>query len=164
MKVKIEICPGLEEDEVTIRCGELNDAVLNLQAYAADSGAGGRKLPLRRGDTEYYVALSDILFFETQGREIQAHTADKLFETGYKLYELEEQLPGYFMRISKSTIVNLEYIYSITRNLTASSVVEFAGSPKKVYVSRSYYKALIERLEEKRRRAGGLNAAERRKV
>lgn len=163
MKVKIEICPDMEEDEVTIRCRELNDAVLKLQALAADSGAGGRKLSLHRGDTEYYVALSDILFFETQGREIQAHTADKLFETCYKLYELEEQLPGYFMRISKSTIVNLEYIYSITRNLTASSVVEFAGSPKKVYVSRSYYKALIERLEEKRK-AGGMNAAERRKV
>ena len=50
------------------------------------------------------------------------------------------------MRISKSCIVNLDYIYSITRNLTASSVVEFVGSSKRILVSRSYYKALMERL------------------
>ena len=56
------------------------------------------------------------------------------------------------MRISKSTIVNLDHIYSITRNLAASSAVAFYGTPKKVYVSRSYYKMLIERLGERRRK------------
>lgn len=133
MRVKIEIDAGLEEDEVLIRCRKLCDTVLRLQEYAAGSGAGGGRLPLHSGDTEYYVALPDILFFETQGRGVQAHTADRLFETELKLYELEERLPGYFMRISKSTIVNLDGVYSITRNLTASSVVEFRGCVKKVY-------------------------------
>ena len=36
--------------------------------------------------------------------------------------------------------------------LTASSIVEFYGTAKKVYVSRNYYKALTERLGEKRRK------------
>jgi len=82
---------------------------------------------------------------------VTAHTTEKMYESSYRLYELEEILPGYFMRISKSTIVNLKQIYSITRNLTASSAVEFCGSNKKVYVSRIFYKALIERMSEKRR-------------
>lgn len=90
--------------------------------------------------------------FETEGKLVQAHTADRLYLTDRKLYELEESLPGSFMRISKSTIVNLDHIYSITRNLTASSIVEFYGTAKKVYVSRNYYKALTERLGEKRRK------------
>ena len=81
---------------------------------------------------------------------IHAHTADNIFETSLKLYELEEQLPGCFMRISKSTIANLDYIYSITRNLTASSVVEFEKSNKKALVSRSYYKAVVERIKTRR--------------
>ena len=88
----------------------------------------------------------------TEGKLVQAHTADRLYLTDRKLYELEESLPGSFMRISKSTIVNLDHIYSITRNLTASSIVEFYGTAKKVYVSRNYYKALTERLGEKRRK------------
>ena len=70
-----------------------------------------------------------------------------------KLYELEELLPGSFMRVSKSTIVNLDFVYSITRNLTASSVMEFAGTKKKAMVSRAYFKAVTERL--KARKLGG---------
>lgn len=54
------------------------------------------------------------------------------------------------MRTSKSTIVNLDHIYSITRNLTASSMVEFRGSRKKALVSRSYYKLLLERLHTRK--------------
>ena len=150
VKVKIEIEPNLDETEVVIRCGQLDESIVNLQNYITQQSGGERHLRLCRGDTEYYVSVKEIYFFETEGKTIQAHTAEHIFETDYKLYELEEVLPGSFMRISKSTIVNLDYIYSITRNLTASSVVEFKGSSKKALVSRSYYKALTERLRTRR--------------
>ena len=75
---------------------------------------------------------------------------DRIFTCGYKLYELEELLPGSYMRISKSAIANLDYIYSITRNLTASSVVEFSGSGKKAMVSRGYYKMLVDKLNARK--------------
>lgn len=54
------------------------------------------------------------------------------------------------MRISKSAILNTKQIYSINRNLTASSVVEFTGTHKRVFVSRYYYKPLISKLEEQK--------------
>ena len=146
MRVKIEIEEGLAEEEVIIKCGCLSESVINLQNYISKQGNSKRCLPLSSGDTEYYIPMEEIYFFETEGREIRAHTADKLFFCNYKLYELEELLPGNFMRISKSAIANLDHIYSITRNLTASSEVEFNGSNKKALVSRAYYKALIERL------------------
>ncbi|MCH5341028.1 MAG: LytTR family transcriptional regulator [Acetatifactor sp.] len=150
MKVKIEIEEGLEEEEVVIRCGSLNDSVVSLQNFISKQNNGKRYLALTAGETEYYVPLEDIYFFETEGREIRAHTAEQIFVCSYRLYELEELLPGSFMRISKSTIANLDHIYSITRNLTASSEVEFVGSKKKALVSRSYYKALVERLNVKK--------------
>lgn len=150
MKVKIEIVKGLEEEEVIIRCGALDDAVVGLQDYLSKQNDGKRCLALAEGETDFFIPMGDILFFETQGREIRAHTADKIFTCGYKLYELEELLPGCFMRVSKSTIVNLDRIYSVTRNLTASSIVEFAGSCKQAFVSRAYYKAMTERLKARR--------------
>lgn len=150
MKVKIEIEEGLEEEEVVIRCGSLSDSVVSLQNFISKQNNGKRYLALTGGETEYYVPLEDIYFFETEGREIRAHTAEQIFVCSYRLYELEELLPGSFMRISKSTIANLDHIYSITRNLTASSEVEFVGSKKKALVSRSYYKALVERLNVKK--------------
>ncbi len=79
-----------------------------------------------------------------------AQTRDMFLESEYKIYELEQLLPHNFMRISKSAIVNMDYIYSITRNLTASSLVEFAGSDKTVLVSRGYYRALVEQMSARR--------------
>lgn len=150
MKVRIEIQEELEEEEVIIRCGSLNDSVVGLQDLLSKQSNAKRCLRLTRGETEYYIPVAEIYFLETEGREIRAHTAGQIFACGYRLYELEELLPGNFMRISKSCIANLDHIYSITRNLTASSEVEFSGSPKKALVSRSYYKALAERLNAKK--------------
>ena len=141
---------GLEEEEVVIRCGNLNDSVISLQNYLSKQNDGKRCLTLTDGGTDFFIPVGDICFFETEGREIRAHTGDKIFVCGYKLYELEELLPGSFMRVSKSTIANLDRVYSVTRNLTASSVVEFTGSCKQAFVSRAYYKAMTERLRARR--------------
>ena len=153
MKVRIEIEEGLAEEEVIIRCGQLNDSVVSLQNYISGQGNGKRCLSLQNAETEFFVPMDEVYFFETEGREVLAHTADKIFTCSHKLYELEEILPGNFMRISKSSIANLDLVYSITRNLTASSVMEFAGTKKKAMVSRAYFKAVTERL--KARKLGG---------
>lgn len=150
MKVRIEIEEGLTEEEVVIRCGQLSDFVVNIQNYLAQQNGGKRCLALRKGETQFFIPMEEISFFETDGRELRAHTAEKIFSCDYKLYELEELLPGCFMRISKSSIANLDHVYSITRNLTASSVMEFRGSNKKALLSRSYYKAVTERLNARR--------------
>ena len=150
MKVKIEIDEELTEEEVIIRCSSLSDSIVSLQNYISKQNNGKRCLSLRNAETEFFVPIEDIYFFETEGREIRAHTADQIFSCDYKLYELEELLTGSFMRISKSSIANLDFVYSITRNLTASSVMEFAGSNKKTMVSRAYYKAVTERLKARK--------------
>ena len=151
MKVRIDIQDDLKEDEIVIRCVCINETIVQIQNLLSNLGNDTKNLTLMKGDTEYFVPQEQILFFETEGKSVLAHTAEKMYETQYRLYELEEILPRYFMRVSKSTIVNLNQIYSITRNITASSLVEFYGTIKKVYVSRNYYKALIDRMGEKRR-------------
>lgn len=150
MKIKIEIDESLSEDEVLICCRGLTEQVTEIQKAVSEVVNTSKRFVFYRGNTEYYLALEEILFFETDGDGINAHTRDNIYQTKYKLYELEDLLPGCFMRISKSSIVNTNHIYSISRNLTASSVVAFAGTHKQVYVSRYYYKPLVNKLEEKR--------------
>lgn len=152
MRVIIEIDESIEQEQVVIKCREFDERVMKMQRILAEQLKSEMTLVAAKGDREYYIPLGNILFFETENKNIQVHTKDDIYETKYKLYELEEVLPGYFMRISKSTIVNLNHIYSITRNLTASSLVEFADCHKCVYVSRNYYKLLVERLAEKSRK------------
>ncbi len=157
MKIKIEIETTLAEDEVIIRCRELTEEISAIQKAVSEAALTAqetadtkRSLVCYKGTTEYYLALDEILFFETEGTGVSVHTRTEVYQTKYKLYELEDMLPRFFMRVSKSAILNIHHIYSINRNLTASSVVAFTGTHKQVYVSRYYYKPLISKLEEKR--------------
>lgn len=152
MKIQIEIDENLTEEEVIIRCRQLDDAALRIQAAVKEASICSKGLVFYKGNTEYYMPLEKVIFFETENGIVNAHTAKEMFEARYKLYELEDILPGHFMRISKSAIINTDHIYAINRNLTAASAVEFTDSHKQVFVSRSYYKALREKLEEKRMR------------
>lgn len=100
MKVRIEMDESLEENESVICCRKIDETVLRMQAAVMDREGREGSMALRRGDTEYYLPLEEILFFETENKVIYAHTRDKMLETEYKLYELEELLPGFFLRYS----------------------------------------------------------------
>ena len=144
MKVKIEIDSEAAETEVTIRCPEVTTEVVALQKLLAEYNTGDPRISFYKDEAEYFLSLNEILFFETGGGVIRAHTAADNFEAKYKLYELEEKLPSYFLRISKSTILNTRKVYSITKNLAGASKIEFQDTYKTVYCSRNYYKALKE--------------------
>lgn len=150
MKIKVEIDKSLAEEELVIRCPYLSPAVQSLRRAVQEAVQGKERLVFYKGQTEYYLSPAEVLFFETDGKTLCAHTAREAYRVHYKLYELEELLPRYFLRVSKSAILNTRLVYSIDRDLTAPSTVRFAGSCKQVCVSRRYFKLLRDKLEEKR--------------
>ena len=150
MKIKIEIDDGLAEEEIVIRCKSLNEDVISIQKRITDAVNSRIQLEVTRGEKEYYITIDEILFFETDSSGVVVHTANQIYETKYRLYELEDLLPGNFIRVSKSTILNSARVRAIHKNITGASEVEFNGTTKKVFVSRNYLKLLLEKLEEKR--------------
>lgn len=150
MKIRIEIDDSLKEVEVIIRSQEWTDEVQKLQAAISEIRKSGSKFVFYKNETEYFLDLNTILFFETCESEMLAHTRDEIYKVRYRLYELEELLPGFFMRVSKSTILNTKCIHSISRSVSTPCLVQFQNTHKQVYVSRFYYKPLRNRLEEKR--------------
>lgn len=150
MKIEIDIDENIEDLEVIIKCAVINDKVQKLQRYLSDISKDKKQVIFYQEEKEYYFDVSRILFFETSENGIDGHTKDDIFNVRYKLYELEELLPAYFMRVSKSTILNTHEVYSITKNITSASKVEFHGTHKRVYVSRNYYKTLKYILQERK--------------
>lgn len=148
MKIRIEVEPDLAEDEVLIRCTQVNDTIQAIQEAVSQIARKQEKMVLYKGEKEYYLPVSQILFFETTENKIVAHTVDDSFQVKFRLYELEALLPGNFCRVSKSTILNRDHILAITHNLTSSSIVELNNTHKQVYVSRYYYKSLKASMEE----------------
>jgi len=151
MKIRIELDENLDEPEVVIRTSGITPEITQLQNMILEASKEQRRLEFYKGETRVYLVLDEVLFFETTDRGISAHTVDESYEIRYKLYELEEMLPRKFMRVSKSAILNTEKIFAIDRNITSSSEVSFRETRKQVFVSRHYYKALMERLNERRK-------------
>lgn len=152
MKITVEIDDSLTEEQVIIYCRQLNDEVIAMQKRISEALMAEMKLPVVKGDMECDLLLSEIYFFETADSAVAVHTQDGIYETKLKLYELEELLPGSFLRVSKSTILNTKHIRAIHKNIAGASQVDFAGTNKRAFVSRSYFKLLTNKLEEKRLR------------
>jgi response regulator of the lytR/algR family len=148
MKVRIELDPEMDEAEMIIRAPRLTEDLAQLQQMILDRKMA--TLTFYKDRSEYFVNVSEILFFETDGEKIYGHTREDAYEVRQKLYELEEILPITFCRISKSTIVNAKQIYSIEKSFSGTSTVNFYQTHKQVHVSRHYYQLLKERLKEMR--------------
>lgn len=150
MKVVIdEILLDDSEVEIHIQCKQVTKEVLRLQDLLTQTLIAQDTLLLFKDDRQYHVQLTDILFFETTNRQVIAHTKKDFYRVKYKLYELEDILPGLFYRISKSTIVNTNQVLSISNSFTSIKEVQFKNSLKTVIVSRNYYKQLVDRLKRR---------------
>jgi DNA-binding LytR/AlgR family response regulator len=149
VKIRIETIEGLAEDEVVIRCGRVDDTIKKIHDYIKEQSLLKTGFTFYKQNQEYYFPLDEILFFDTDDERVYAHTADDAYLIKHRLYELEQLLPRCFVRASKSTIINSKQVYSIERNLTASSLLKFINSHKQVYVSRHYYKQLKQKLNER---------------
>lgn len=145
MHVRVEIDSNIVEPEVVIKAKEYNNQVRHLQQVIEENAAEQKKLLFFKDTTQYYLHLDEIIFFETEERAVVAHVADDAYEVHERLYQLESELPQQFIRISKSTIVNVTKILSLNRSLS-NCLIQFYDSYKQVYASRRYYKMLQDRL------------------
>ncbi len=147
MKIRIEICDAGDE-EIIIRCREHDGRVAELERAVEGIFNSQRELALYIGNTEHYVPISEILFFQTDDGHVRAHTAERMYTVQYKLFELEDMLPSSFVRISKSSIVNVLRIASLSREIVGNGTVSFYKTEKKTFFSRAYYRILRDRIEE----------------
>ena len=148
MKIRIDFDENMDEAEVVIKCKEITEDVAKIQAVILDTLREKTTLELMKEGKEIFISPEEILFFESQNGRTYAHTASDTFETKLKLYELEEMLPRKYLRVSKSAIIDVESIYSIAKNITGPSVVQFRGSHKQIHVSRQYFSILKNRLKD----------------
>lgn len=137
-------------EEIVIRCRQRDEKIRLLERIIENVLSENAELTLTDGETEYFVPKNEILFFETAEGRVAAHTANRIYYTPYRLFELEQIMAPAFLRISKSCVVNCNAICAIRKNLTGASEVMFKNCDKKVYLSRSYYHLLRDKLSEVR--------------
>ncbi len=147
MKVRTELA---DREEIVLRCREETAEIKALMADVEALLRRGSVIGLLSGSTECFLPKQEVLFFESSGGKVYAHTAEVIYQAPYRLFELESLLPSTFQRISKSAIANLARVVTLRRELVGNGVLGFRDSEKTVYFSRSYYKLMQEKLKEMR--------------
>ena len=147
MKIRTEIISDGDE-EIVIRCKEKNEKTAVLEEIIQNAIKSQKDVPLYIANTEYFINKKDILFFETNDGKLYAHTKNGMYLSHNRLFEIENMMPSYFVRIAKSAIVNVKKIASLRRELTGNGEIEFKDCNKKIYFSRAYYKILRDKIEE----------------
>lgn len=139
MKISIEEIERTQEEEIRIRCYEMNEEIVNL---IRDIKRNTGILIGMDGEEIYKISLKDVYYFESVDNKTFIYIKDREFETKKKLYELEEECTGsYFFRASKSTIINASKIKCI-RPVLSGRFEALLNNGERVMVSRQFVPVL----------------------
>ncbi|ADL53024.1 LytTR family DNA-binding domain-containing protein [Clostridium cellulovorans] len=143
MKISIEQIDREFDEEIIIKCHEVNDNILKiLHKLKSEKSV----LLGYREDNIHRINLIDVYYFETVDNKVFIYCKDKVFEVKEKLYELEEICQGKkFFRASKSTILNLTKISYIRPSLSGRFEARLDNG-EKITVSRQYVPILKKML------------------
>jgi len=114
VKIIIEPPSPGEEEQITIKCHNIPPELLHLL-----NALKTRHLIGYLGNEIHRIAPKDIFYIETVDNKTFLYCEKTVYECKQKLYELEEALTGGdFLRISKSVIINLSKIKSLSPALS----------------------------------------------
>lgn len=72
------------------------------------------RFEFRSGKDYYYIAMGDIMYFESKGKKIKIATSHDTYETYGKLKDIVKGLTNDFIMIHQSYVINKEYVLRYT--------------------------------------------------
>ena len=143
MKITIQDIPEGEEDEIIIRCKKMDEGLLKM-IYALKTGRD--KITVSKDDKLFQIQPMSVYYFEAVDNRTFAYLEKDVYETKFRLYELEERLVGTdFFRATKSTIINLSKVESLSPAFSGRFEVCMKNG-EKLIVSRQYVPLLKKKL------------------
>lgn len=135
MKLEIIKSKNYKETEVIIKCSDIDQ---NLKK-AIDILQNSEKVIIAQHEKSTKKLKYDcVYYFESVDEQTFVYTSDKVYTCMQKLYELEEILnQTSFVRISKSCILNIDYLESV-RTAFNGKLEALLANGEKVIINRHY--------------------------
>ena len=141
--MRVEICKGFAETAVIIQCSNITDDILRLEALLLGSN---QKFSCTKNYKTHLIDKRDVFYIESVDKQCFLYSADDVYETNLKLYELEEMLDAVgFFRCAKSQIINIAKIRSLRPDFGGRIEAEMENG-EKIIISRQYAKSFKERV------------------
>lgn len=133
----------LENPEVTIAYSEMTASVKRVSDFVRSVD---QTILCRKDNEEYAIPVNNIYYVESVDKKVFVYCEEEVFQSNYKLYELENLLPhASFVRVSKSTILNIEILKGV-KTLVNSKLEAILSNGESICVTRKYLKDIREAL------------------
>lgn len=136
MKVNLFVSRDIEEPYADIHTNELTDNITKAMSIL-ESDDSNEMLAVKRGSDIALLEFSEIFMFRVEDKQVNVYTENQEYIIKKPLYQVEEALTSDFVRISKTTIVNLKKIKRVAPSLKGMMFIELKNGLKD-NISRKY--------------------------
>ena len=142
MKVKVRQVSLYEDEEALISAVELTDDIKSAIDILENNC---RVVPVISDSKTIMLKTDAIYYIESVDKRTYVYTKENCYENRYRLYELEDILSFYFLRVSKAMIINIRKIRAVKAELNGRMRADLLNG-EQITISRAYVKELKGKL------------------
>ena len=136
MKVNLFVSRDIEEPHADIHTNELTDNITKAMSIL-ESDDSNEILAVKNGSDITLLQFDDVFMIRVENKQVKVYAENNEYLIRKPLYQVEESLSGDFVRISKTTIVNLKKIKRVAPSLKGMMFIELKNGLKD-NISRKY--------------------------
>ena len=136
MRVNLFVSRDIKEPHADIHTNELTDNITKAMSIL-ESDESNDMLAVKKGSDIALLELSEIYMFRVEEKQVKVYTESSEYLIKKPLYQVEETLSSEFVRISKTTIVNLKKIERVAPSLKGMMFIQLRNGLKD-NISRKY--------------------------
>ena len=136
MKVNLFVSRDIEEPYADINTNELTDNVSKAISIL-ESDESSDMVAVKKGSDIALLQMDEIFMFRVEDKQVKVYSENSEYIIKKPLYQVEETLSSDFVRISKTTIVNLKRIDRVAPSLKGMMFIELKNGLKD-NISRKY--------------------------
>ncbi len=145
MKVNLFVSKDIDEPYADIHTNELTDNVTKAMSIL-ESEESNDMLAVKKGSDITLLELQDVFMFRVENKQVKVYTQNVEYVIKKPLYQVEEGLNQSFVRISKTTIINLKKVERVAPSLKGMMFIELKNGLKD-NISRKYLPGFKEALD-----------------
>ena len=136
VNVQIRVDETITEPYAVLYTPELNEQINEMEKLIR--GHGKEEFLLLEQEERYHILKpQDIYMARFEEQQVTLYGEKEKYRSRQRLYEVEEGLGSGFMRISKTTIINLKQIDSVEPSFRGTMILKLKNGQKD-YISRKY--------------------------
>ena len=136
MNVNLFVSRDIEEPHADIHTNELTDNI-SKAINILESDDQSEMLAVKNGLDITLLELKDIFMFRVENKQVKVFSENNEYFIKKPLYQVEETLTDDFLRISKTTIINLKKVKRVAPSLRGMMFIELKNGLKD-NISRKY--------------------------